>query len=575
MRRVLGVLGGALLLTASTSAWPAQAAPPAPVAPTPVTAGHVDVLAPKLADGELEVATVVAGGAQGPTGDIDVLLPDESKFDVMDQKEGEALPSRVWFTATDPFKKPDKPAVGAGPTLGVSLEGLNDPGIQGDVTVELTDYNPPKAEAIFELLTETPEDALTTDRVMSSAPGTRTAALKPGEHKDYVWAFSDPGRYRLVFTVSATTATGAVKSVPVTQTIYVGTTTPITMTATPTTTTVTAEAGATAGQTTLTATVVPDGFKGSPRGVVEFRDGVDALGTEPVPVVGGVAKADFPLPDGKHELTAVFYPKYVNDYAESAESAPVVYTVGTDPDPDPTGSPTPTPSQTPSDDPDPDDSDCTIITDGDIDYAARLDGAKAKAALRDGSTWFDPGEAVVRVPDAAKVALPAGQDFLGAAGTEVWTLPQAAQAGIPSVGWYAEGTSATWKLTKAEGPGKAVMFEIGADGVPKVVFAGAGDSRELTSGEHGHASWGFTAPGVYELSFTHTTPSHGSADGVLAFAVGAYDADDLPACANASGGGGNLADTGAPVLLYGSIGVILVTAGAVLLTGVNRRFGLL
>ncbi|ROO90689.1 surface-anchored protein [Actinocorallia herbida] len=573
MRRVLGALGGGLLILAAT-AWPAQAAPPTEVKPQVAENGHIDLLSPKITAGAIDVSTIVDGGATYAAGDLDALIPaeDTDKITVAD-----GVLKGDWFVSGTEATK------GTKPFLGVSLTGLAGAGVQGDVTVDLVGAQAPVAGGSFELLTESPATADAADRVLSSdaTANLKTFKQTPGtaDHKDYFWAFSDKGRYRLSFTVSATTATGTLKSAPITQTFYVGAGAQAAATKTPTTTTVTAAAGATAGQTALTATVAITGLVGSPRGFVEFRDGVTALGTAPVPVQGGVAKAEFPLTEGAHELTAIFYPKYELDYAASPESAPVTYTVPVgggpqDPDDDPTESPSPTSSPTDDADEDPVDGDCTIIADGDVDYAVRVTGSKAQSGVKDGSSlWLDPAEAVVRVPAAAKTALPDGQGFLGEAGDEAWLLPQTAQSGVPSLGWAAEGTAATWKLTEVDGPGKAVLFATGTDGTPEVLFDGAGDSRQLTAGEHGHGTWGFTAEGVYQLTFTHTTASQGSDEGVLTFAVGAYDEDDLPSCVVASDDD-SLADTGAPVLLYGSIGVILVTCGAGLLMGVNRRFGL-
>ncbi|WP_460308945.1 choice-of-anchor M domain-containing protein [Actinocorallia aurea] len=567
MRRVLGAFGGGLILLAAAS-WPAQAAPPAAVDLVPVKAGHVDLLVPKLVNGALEVSTIVEAEPAVAAGDKDVLLGDADKVQLTGSP---ALADGDWWAS------PEVADAAKGPLLGISPADVQTTGTT-EVTLNLlADKVEAPAGATFELLNEPPLTAAKANRLLSSDAKENLLTHKLGAvHEDFSWTFSDQGRYRLPFTISVKTASATVTSRPITLTFFVGAgvlANKDLVAATPTTTTVTAAAGATAGQTALTATVA-GGKAGSPRGFVEFKDGVDVLGTAPVAVEGGVAKAEFALAEGEHELTAVFSPKYLLDYEKSAESAPVVYTVPDGAGGDPTESPSPTASPTETDD-EPADTDCTIITDGDVDYAVRVTGGKAESGVKDGSTlWLDPAEAVIRVPDAAKVALPEGQAFLGDAGEEAWLLPQAAQAGIPSVGWAAEGTAATWKLTEADGPGKAVLFETDGDGTPEVVFDGAGDSRQLTASEHGHATWGFTAPGVYRLTFQHTTASQGSDEGVLTFAVGAYDEADLPSCEVPEDGADSLADTGAPVLLYGCVGVILVTCGAVLLTGVNRRFGL-
>ncbi|MCD0452462.1 choice-of-anchor M domain-containing protein [Actinocorallia sp. API 0066] len=575
VRRGLGVLGGvALVVAVGLPGGGVGAAPPqAPVAVELVGAGHVDVLVPKVVGDVLEVASVPAGGAVFAPGARDFHVGGVA-VKIVDQVDGELLKVGDWYVAASG-------ATAGTPVLGFSVAEVG--AVQGAVAIELTDVDLPQGggvEVFKGAATTTPEAeaAKATDRVLSSdpAPAGRKYEMQAGVagHEDFNWAFSAPGRYRLTFTVSGTTADGkAVKSAPVTHTFHVGSTAPA-GTATTTTTTLAAAAGATAGQTALTATVTA---VGSPRGWVEFLDGTTSLAS--VEVVGGQAKGEYVLAEGQHTLNAVFHPKFTNDYATSQATA-LSYTVPVGsgggvtptPTPTPTTSVTPTPTPTPTDDDTDGETECRILTEGDLDYAVRLKDGKAESALKEGATWHDLGTVVVKVPAAAKLALPAGQAFLGEAGTPVWELPQAAQAGIPSVGWLAEGTAGTWKLDKVDGPGKAALFEISADGTPRVLLDGAGDSKALSSGEHGHATWAFTKEGVYRLTFTHETTSNGKDTGVLTFAVGAYDSVDLPKCE--AKGGGSLADTGAPVLLYASVGVMLVTSGAVLLVGANRRFGL-
>jgi len=565
VRRTWVLLAGcaALVLAALQLGLPAAAGPPPVAIALPEAAdGQVDVLAVSPAADGLAVNTRTATATYAP-GDVAIRIPETAATD----EKSDVLPDGTWYVAAAAGE------TGA-PRLGWSADGLAAAGYRS-VEIELVGVD--SGDGKLEVFSGT---VAAGRRVLSWTDATaRKHTYQPtesGSREVLNWAFGSPGRYRATFRVTATGTDGRkVQSPPSTFTFLVGTAAAV---ATPTTTTLTAAPGSMAGRTRLTGAVTGTGA----RGWVEFFDG-NATSLGYAEVVDGVASEEFPFAAGTYTLKAAFRPKYLGDHLAS-ESPAVSYTVnagstdvptasvsptvpaGQDGTAVPTATASPTLEMTALPVEGDSSSTCTVLGEGDVDYAVRLKDGKPQSAFRDAAGgWHEPSSAVVKVGAETVLPLPAGQDFLGPAGTSVWQLPQTPREGVPSLGWLAEGTAATWTLDGVEGPGKVVLFEAGTEGAPSVVFGGAGMSRELASGVHAHGTWGFTEQGVYRLTFTHRTSSGGEDTEKLTFVVGAAA---MPSCR------GKLANTGAHTLLYASLGAMAVSAGAVLLIGVNRRLGL-
>lgn len=189
----------------------------------------------------------------------------------------------------------------------------------------------------------------------------------------------------------------------------------------------------------------------------------------------------------------------------------------------------------------------TVLGDGHVDLASRLDGRSLETVVKDTTrttrpVWRDLRKTVFWARSAARTAVPAGgdYDFLGRAGSPVWLLPQTQRAGLLWPGWSTESlpVSATrggvgWSLTEVGGldgaaaPGEFALFEAGTFGRPEVLFNTRdrrGDAFTIPKNAHAHGSWAFEKPGTYCLAFTRSavladgTPVRD--DSVLAVAVG-------------------------------------------------------
>ncbi|MDW5598818.1 choice-of-anchor M domain-containing protein, partial [Conexibacter stalactiti] len=171
-----------------------------------------------------------------------------------------------------------------------------------------------------------------------------------------------------------------------------------------------------------------------------------------------------------------------------------------------------------------------------------------------GARWQPLDEAIVVVPERARAAIPAGYELVGPAGGDAWTIPLSQVAGIPWLGVSSERLDASrfqrytaLRLDAVAGidggppPGEVVLWDAG-DG-SKPFFStriGLPDGvRMLAGANHWHASWSFTAPGVYCLAFgaANRVAGSGSAVGdaqVLTVVVGdAIDPYQLDSCPQA------------------------------------------
>ncbi|GAA2853600.1 hypothetical protein Acy02nite_50270 [Actinoplanes cyaneus] len=254
-----------------------------------------------------------------------------------------------------------------------------------------------------------------------------------------------------------------------------------------------------------------------------------------------------------------------------------------------------------------------VISEGHVDMGPQLSGSTLTIRLKDDSTtpatWRDLADVTLKVSDKAKIAVPSGSGyaFLGAAGDQVYLLPQSQQAGIVWPGWNTQHESiisgtkgnVTWRLRKVDGPGAVKLFLTGSFGAPEVVFDSARSLPQQLSippNTHAHGNWAFTEAGTYrlavEMTATTTAGKTVSDTRTLTFAVG--DATGTgggttagPSATAGGGGdntgsttgtttgsaGGKLPQTGTDILSIATGGLLLAAGGAFLIVVTRRRRG--
>ena len=204
------------------------------------------------------------------------------------------------------------------------------------------------------------------------------------------------------------------------------------------------------------------------------------------------------------------------------------------------------------------------------------------------TTWREPADVDFKVTSAARTALPASPQlaFIGAAGKQVYLLPQTQRADVLWAGWSTEELRpadvtgpVAWSLTAVEGPGAFGLFTTGSFGEPSVLFNstdGLPDKQSVPLGTHAHANWVFAEPGRYRLTFTATAPGAGGPltdTETYTFTVG----DGTSAPVQQPGTTNRVATTtlastgpaGLPAVL--GFGVALLVSGAAVLVITRRR----
>lgn len=157
-----------------------------------------------------------------------------------------------------------------------------------------------------------------------------------------------------------------------------------------------------------------------------------------------------------------------------------------------------------------------VFDEGHIDIGPRYQDGKWSIQVHSGvspsAEWRDPADAVLRVVDASKVAVPDDPtyEFLHtSAGTKVAVIPQTQQSGVVWVGWNTQDPTAmeamkdgvTMSLHGVQGPGDMVVYlQSGALGAPQVLWDSTAQMPQdlfVDTNSHTHANWVFTKPGVY------------------------------------------------------------------------------
>lgn len=129
----------------------------------------------------------------------------------------------------------------------------------------------------------------------------------------------------------------------------------------------------------------------------------------------------------------------------------------------------------------------------------------------------EPCDVILGVKSEAKLTVPddPAYAFLGAAGSDVWILPQIEDPNLLFAGIGTEeiepgalaGDTLNIKLVGVYGPGKFSLFTTDEFGAPTVLLNsrdGLPDSFNVGAGAHMHANWGFTKAGTYYLAFVVT-----------------------------------------------------------------------
>ena len=154
-----------------------------------------------------------------------------------------------------------------------------------------------------------------------------------------------------------------------------------------------------------------------------------------------------------------------------------------------------------------------------VDFGIGFDEGALELHWHDeaGDSEYAPHEAYAYIPLGSTISRPAGStwDFSGTvAGGTLYVAPATDQTpsvlflGIGSeeiAGGTFAGDSITLRLDSIAGPGAFALWQTDGFGSPIVALSSTDNtysSFNLTTGGHDHYNWGFTAPGVYELTFT-------------------------------------------------------------------------
>lgn len=153
----------------------------------------------------------------------------------------------------------------------------------------------------------------------------------------------------------------------------------------------------------------------------------------------------------------------------------------------------------------------TVLSEGHVDVfgLAYEDGAlDLHVHDEEHAAEYAPGEVVLKANNEAKTTVPAGYDFLGTPGDDVWILPDTEVAGLLFAGYGAEEIAPgdfandTLTLTVHDAWGDVDLYTVDDFGTPAVEFdsdEGPG-SWQVTAGSHGHLNWAFGEAGLYKLT---------------------------------------------------------------------------
>ncbi|MFB9620520.1 choice-of-anchor M domain-containing protein [Brooklawnia cerclae] len=308
---VLMMIGGAL--GGVTAAFGQEGEPPAPQDKRVLGAVHTDAIAAFVDDGRLVARTMAdVDGELGKRLETDSLIfnLDGGQTSVPAGASYEFLGPRetIWMAPQTQNMSLIWPGFSTqAPSL---IEAI---GTSGVVGIDLTGFEGPQSDSYLEVFTMGAFGNPT--RIYSTKDSLTSWSRNANMHTHVNWAFSDPGRYVLEFTLS-TIIDGTPQTATQDYVFFVGdmadypTVTPtVALTSDP------AEPGV--GETVaLTATVAP----AEAEGYVEFFDGSTSLGWETVED-GQASLSDVALSVGGHSLTANFTPRWSQESAAAQSDA--------------------------------------------------------------------------------------------------------------------------------------------------------------------------------------------------------------------------------------------------------------
>ena len=233
----------------------------------------------------------------------------------------------------------------------------------------------------------------------------------------------------------------------------------------------------------------------------------------------------------------------------------------------------------------------TGATNGHFDLGSQLNGKTLKASLKDDrkqpAAWVEPSSITFALGDAARVAAPAGIEFVAPKGSNVWMVPSTQIPGVPWIGANTMHPSlkdttgpVTWTLESVSGPGNVAVFTSGNFGqiVGQRWFnstAGAAMPGKQPGTQPGNGS---STPGsasgaegskptvtVSGIAKDQKSAKKGQlfkkGNKIMVVDTVGRTADGKP-CALPQASGGSLARTGADVAHMGVAGGLLAAVGA-------------
>lgn len=311
---VLLAVGG--VLAASVPAQAATGSPPATQDKRVLGAVHTDAVAGFVDDGRLVVDTMAdVDGQLAKRLDTDSLIfnltggqttvPNNPLYSFL----GDAG-ATVWMAPQTQNTSLIWPGFS---TQASSL--INAIGITGTVGFDLTGFQGPSAGANLEVFLN---DFGTVERIYSIKDGLSTWSRTANQHTHVNWAFSEPGRYVLTFTLSAT-VNGTAQTASQDYIFFVGNIADYPTVTTTTAVSVSASEVTTGSPVDLSATVTP----ASAEGYVQFFDGTTSLGWEHV-ADGQASLSGVVLSAGSRSVTAKFTPTWSQEYKVSTSPAKTV-----------------------------------------------------------------------------------------------------------------------------------------------------------------------------------------------------------------------------------------------------------
>ncbi|WJK40659.1 choice-of-anchor M domain-containing protein [Solwaraspora sp. WMMA2056] len=190
-------------------------------------------------------------------------------------------------------------------------------------------------------------------------------------------------------------------------------------------------------------------------------------------------------------------------------------------------------------------------------------GTKADVAEGTG-TRFAADDVWFHIDDDAASPVPAGYEFIAAAGEQVWIAPESNPGGTQLwPGFSTEsvpagavaGDQTAFTLSGFDGPGDIELFRTGSFGTPTRLWSSDEDHKTFSVGRtHMHANWAFTAAGTYRLTVTATATAGATpmaATATYTFVVG--DLPEVVATSTALTASATALTVGEPVTLTGTV----------------------